>query len=66
MRVWRARCTKQEYLDRLRALNEEYEPRSVVIETVAAQEDLAQDAERHMPLRRLDRTIIPNVPGVER
>ena len=54
--VWRGRCTKEEYLDRLRALNERYQPVRVMIETVAAQEYLAQDAERYMPVRRLGRT----------
>ena len=54
--VWRGRCTKQEYLDKLRALNEHYNPVRVVIETVAAQEYLAQDAERFMPVKRLNRT----------
>ena len=54
--LWRGRCTKQEYLDTLRGLNERYHPQSVVIETVAAQEYLAQDAERWMPVERLKRT----------
>jgi predicted phage terminase large subunit-like protein len=54
--VWRARCTKQEYLDQLRAYNERYRPLDVLIESVAAQEYLAQDAERHMPVQRVTRT----------
>jgi len=54
--VWRARCTKQEYLDQLKLLNERYRPRRVLIESVAAQEYLAQDAERHMPVKRVERT----------
>ena len=54
--VWRGRCTKEEYLTKLRELNEHYGPVSVVIETVAAQEYLAQDAERFMPVRRVNRT----------
>jgi len=54
--LWRARCTKQEYLDALKGMNERYRPQSVVIETVAAQEYLAQDAERWMPVTRLKRT----------
>ena len=54
--VWRARCTKEEYLDKLKLLNEKYKPLRVLIETVAAQEYLAQDAEKHMPVRRLGRT----------
>ena len=54
--VWRDRCTKEEYLDKLKQLNERYKPLKVMIETVAAQEYLAQDAEKHMPVRRLERT----------
>jgi predicted phage terminase large subunit-like protein len=54
--LWRARCTKQEYLDQLRRMNDRYRPQSVMIETVAAQEYLAQDAERYMPVRRVERT----------
>jgi len=54
--LWRARCTKQEYLDALKGFNERYKPLRVVIETVAAQEYLAQDAERWMPVTRLKRT----------
>jgi predicted phage terminase large subunit-like protein len=54
--LWRGRCTKQEYLDALRGFNERYKPLRVVIETVAAQEYLAQDAERWMPVTRLKRT----------
>ncbi len=54
--AWRGRCTKEEYLGKLKQLNEHYKPISVVIETVAAQEYLAQDAEKFMPVRRLERT----------
>jgi predicted phage terminase large subunit-like protein len=54
--VWRDRCTKEEYLEKLKQLNEKYKPLKVMIETVAAQEYLAQDAEKHMPVKRLDRT----------
>lgn len=54
--VWRSRCTKHEYIERLKALNDQYRPRQVLIETVAAQEYLAQDAERYMPVTRVDRT----------
>lgn len=54
--VWRGRCTKEEYLEKLKQLNQRYKPLKVMIETVAAQEYLAQDAEKHMPVRRLDRT----------
>jgi predicted phage terminase large subunit-like protein len=54
--VWRARCSKEEYLNKLRVVNDHYKPRSVTIETVAAQEYLAQDAERFMPVRRVNRT----------
>ncbi len=54
--VWRGRCTKEEYLNKLRAVNDHYKPLSVNIENVAAQEYLAQDAERFMPVRRVDRT----------
>jgi len=54
--LWRDRCTKQEYLDALKGFNERYKPLRVVIETVAAQEYLAQDAERWMPVERVKRT----------
>ena len=54
--VWRGRVTKQEYLDRLKAMNERYKPRDVVVESVAAQEYLAQDLEKLMPVHRLERT----------
>ncbi|KPJ59669.1 MAG: hypothetical protein AMJ46_09965 [Latescibacteria bacterium DG_63] len=54
--LWRARCTKQEYLDVLKRFNNQYHPERVVIETVAAQEYLAQDAERWMPVERMSRT----------
>lgn len=54
--VWRARCTKEEYIEKLKKLNAQYKPLKVLIETVAAQEYLAQDAEKHMPVKRLDRT----------
>jgi predicted phage terminase large subunit-like protein len=54
--LWRGRCTKNEYLDQLRRMNERYRPQSVLIETVAAQEYLAQDAERFMPVQRVERT----------
>ncbi len=33
-----------------------YKPARVVIETLTAQEYLAQDAEKHMPVRRVERT----------
>lgn len=54
--VWRGRCTKEEYLEKLKQLNTKYKPLKVMIETVAAQEYLAQDAEKHMPVRRMNRT----------
>ncbi len=54
--VWRARCTKQEYIDQLRRINDRYRPQRVFIETVAAQEYLAQDAEKFMPVKRVERT----------
>ena len=54
--AWRDRCTKEEYLNKLKELNSYYKPQMVVIETVAAQEYLAQDAEKHMPVKRLERT----------
>jgi predicted phage terminase large subunit-like protein len=54
--IWRARCTKDEYLQKLRAMNEQYRPIAVMIETVAAQEYLAQDAEKYMPVRRIQRS----------
>jgi len=54
--LWRGRCTKEEYLTKLKALNQHYKPICVAIESVAAQEYLAQDAEKHMPVRRVERT----------
>jgi hypothetical protein len=45
-----ARCTKDEYLQKLRELNTLYRPTAVMIETVAAQEYLAQDGQRYMPV----------------
>jgi predicted phage terminase large subunit-like protein len=54
--IWRARCTKQEYIDELRARNDLYRPLDVLIEAVAAQEYLAQDAEKYMPVERVKRT----------
>jgi predicted phage terminase large subunit-like protein len=54
--IWRARCTKDEYLQRLRAMNDRYKPVAVMIETVAAQEYLAQDAQKYMPVRRIQRS----------
>ena len=54
--LWRGRCTKEEYLQNLRRLNDHYKPICVVIENVAAQEYLAQDAERYMPVHRAERT----------
>ncbi len=54
--VWRGRCTKQEYINELRRMNDKYRPISVLIETVAAQEYLAQDAEAYMPVQRVERT----------
>ena len=54
--VWRSRCTKEEYIEKLRQLNDHYKPLRVVIETVASQEYLAQDAEKYMPVERVDRT----------
>jgi len=49
-------CTKEEYLQKLKDLNDYYKPLKVMIETVAAQEYLAQDDEKHMPVRRVKRT----------
>jgi predicted phage terminase large subunit-like protein len=54
--IWRGRCTKDEYIQKLRELNGLYKPTAVMIETVAAQEYLAQDAQRYMPVRRINRT----------
>ncbi|MBZ0268855.1 phage terminase large subunit, partial [bacterium] len=54
--LWRGRCTKQEYVDVLRRMNERYKPVSVLVETVAAQEYLAQDLEAYMPVTRVERT----------
>ena len=54
--LWRGRCTKDEYLEKLKELNRRYRPQRVLIETVAAQEYLAQDAEKFMPVQRLERT----------
>ena len=55
--VWRSRCTKDEYLMKLRDLNTIYKPTVVCIENVAAQEYLAQDAERYMPVHRVERAV---------
>jgi predicted phage terminase large subunit-like protein len=54
--VWRGRCTKQEYVDRLQAMHDRYKPRRVIVEDVAAQEYLAQDLEKLMRIKRLKRT----------
>jgi len=54
--LWRARCTKQEYIDELRRKVERYQPQRVLIETVAAQEYLAQDVEKFTSVQRVDRT----------
>jgi predicted phage terminase large subunit-like protein len=54
--LWRGRCTKEEYLGKLKELNEHYKPIHAAIETVAAQEYLAQDAEKFMPVCRIERT----------
>ncbi len=54
--VWRGRCTKEDYLQKLREVNDYYKPITVTIETVAAQEYLAQDAEKFMPVNRVNRT----------
>jgi predicted phage terminase large subunit-like protein len=54
--LWRGRCTKEEYLGKLKELNEHYKPIHASIETVAAQEYLAQDAEKFMPVHRIERT----------
>jgi len=54
--LWRGRCTKEEYLQKLRQVNDYYKPITVTIETVAAQEYLAQDAEKYMPVNRVNRT----------
>ena len=55
--LWRDRCTKDAYLKKLVELNKKYRPTAVGIEAVAAQEYLVQDAERLMPVRRIDRTV---------
>ncbi|MGQ0723262.1 MAG: phage terminase large subunit family protein [Candidatus Eiseniibacteriota bacterium] len=54
--VWRGRVAKQEYVNRLVAMNERYQPRRVIVEDVAAQEYLAQDLEKLMSVKRLKRT----------
>ena len=54
--LWRGRCTKEEYLGKLKELNSYYQPIHAAIETVAAQEYLAQDAEKFMPIHRVERT----------
>jgi len=53
--LWRVRSTKQEFLDQLKRMNDRYRPIRVLIETVAAQEYLAQDAEKMMPVKRVER-----------
>lgn len=54
--AWRDRCTKDAYLKKLVEFAAKYKPLGVGIEAVAAQEYLVQDAERLMPVRRIDRT----------
>ena len=54
--VWRGRCSKDAYLQKLREFNELYKPVVTTIETNAAQEYLAQDAEKFMPVHRVNRT----------
>jgi predicted phage terminase large subunit-like protein len=54
--LWRARCTKQEYVDELRRKVDRYQPQRVLIEAVAAQEYLAQDVEKFASVDRVDRT----------
>jgi predicted phage terminase large subunit-like protein len=51
-----ARATKQEYVDLLVGVSERCRPIEVLVESVASQEYLAQDLERHMPIRRVERT----------
>jgi predicted phage terminase large subunit-like protein len=55
--VWRARCSKDTYLEKLKEMNNRYKPLKVMIETVAAQEYLAVDAEKFMPVKRVERKI---------
>ena len=54
--LWRGRCTKEEYLTKLKEIQSHYKPVRVAMETVAAQEYLAQDAEKFMPVHRMERT----------
>lgn len=53
--VLRGRMTKNEYLAALVRWRDLYDPISFSIESVAAQEYLAQDAERQLPVRRVER-----------
>ena len=54
--IWRDRCTKDAYLQQLRRMKELRKPIEVGIETTGAQEYLAQDAQKFLPVRRIDRT----------
>ncbi len=54
--VWRGRVTKDEYIAKLREFGERYNPVCASIENVAAQEYLAQDAEKFLPVNRVERT----------
>ena len=54
--VWRARCSKDEYVKKLREINAAEHLVRCGIENVAAQEYLAQDAEKFMPVERVPRS----------
>lgn len=54
--AWRGRVTKDAYVRKFRELYEKYKPIAAGIESTAAQEYLAQDLERYMPVRRAERT----------
>jgi len=54
--IWRDRCTKDAYLRELKRYNALRKPIKVGIESVAAQEYLAQDAQKFMPVHRVERT----------
>jgi hypothetical protein len=57
------RCTKEEYLDKLKQLNEKYKPLKVMIETLAAQEYLAQVVLDGTVQTLLSRSITVPGPG---
>lgn len=53
---WRGRVTKADYIARVREVAARFSPVAVGVESNAAQEYLAQDLERFVPVRRINRT----------